>query len=75
MTVIELIEALIPYGDDAQVFLTVSIQGRELRYEQFAMRSHALGVECVANIGEEVTGICAQVVAQKVLNNPIFKDE
>jgi hypothetical protein len=54
MTVVELIQALIPYGDDTQIRVAVVVRGQTLYYGQFAVQSdQGHGVDFVVQLGHE----------------------
>jgi hypothetical protein len=55
MTVVELIQALVPFGDYANVRVTVIVDGQRLHYPHFIVKSDGIvGVEFVVQTGHEI---------------------
>ena len=54
MTVVELIQALVPYGDEAEVRVAVVVRGQTLYYGPFDVQSdQAHGVDVVVHLDTE----------------------
>ena len=54
MTVVELIQALVPYGDEAEVRVAVVVRGQTLYYGSFDVQSdQAHGVDVVVHLDNE----------------------
>jgi hypothetical protein len=54
MTVVELIQALVPYGDEAEVRVAVVVRGQTLYYGPFELQSdQAQGVDIVVHLNQE----------------------
>jgi hypothetical protein len=55
MTVVDLIQALVPFGDYANVRVTIIVDGQRLHYPQFIVKSDGVvGVEFVVQTGQEL---------------------
>ena len=58
MTVAELREALVPYGDHAEIRMTVIVDGREMQHKNFTLRSYGIGdVDFVIHMGNDVQAV------------------
>jgi len=54
MTVVELIQALVPYGDEAEVRVAVVLRGQTIYYGPFDVQSdQAHGVDVVVHLEKE----------------------
>ena len=55
MTVVDLIQALVPFGDYAEIRCVVTVDGRRVPYRTFVVRSDGgIGVELVIDASNDL---------------------